>query len=69
MSDHRPLNPLVPLLCVVSLPALACVLLMLTDPGIERSLFYSAIKNGIVLVVVGGAISFVASRLADRAEH
>lgn len=68
MSDHHDLNPLVPLAIVVSLPVLACLLLMFTDPGIERSLFYSAVKNGIVLVLVGGAASFIASMLAARSK-
>jgi protein-S-isoprenylcysteine O-methyltransferase Ste14 len=57
-----------PLVIVLALPVLACVLLMLIEPGINRSLFFSAIKTGIILVVVGGALCFVASRLAARSD-
>ncbi len=59
-------NPLIPIAIVVSLPVLVCVILLLTDQGIERSLFWAAIKIGIVLTVIGGALSFVASRLAEK---
>ncbi len=68
MSDNHDLNPLVPLAIVVSLPVLACLLLMYVDPGINRSLFTSAVKNGIILVLVGGAVSYVASMLAARSK-
>ena len=57
-----------PLVIVLALPVLACVLLMLVEPGINRSLFLSAVKVGAVLVVIGGALSFVASRLAARSD-
>ncbi|KMO32637.1 hypothetical protein VQ02_23255 [Methylobacterium variabile] len=66
MSQETPSNPLVPIAIVVAIPVLVCLLLMLTDPGIERSLLWSSIKTGIILIVLGGAISFGVSRLAER---
>jgi protein-S-isoprenylcysteine O-methyltransferase Ste14 len=57
-----------PLAIVLALPVLACVLIMLIEPGINRSLFVAAIKTGVILVVVGGALCFVASRLAARSD-
>lgn len=57
-----------PLVIVLALPVLACLLLMLVEPGINRSLLYSAIKVGAVLIVIGGALSFAASRLAARSD-
>jgi Sec-independent protein secretion pathway component TatC len=68
MSDNHDLNPLVPLAIVVALPVIACLLIMFVDPGINRSLFTSAVKNGIILVLVGGAASYVASMLAARSK-
>ena len=69
MREHKHLNPLVPLCCVLVLPALACLAILFVEPGINRSLFYAAVKTGIVLIAVGGAMSFVASWLAARSEH
>ncbi|GJD47890.1 hypothetical protein OPKNFCMD_0602 [Methylobacterium crusticola] len=66
MSQETPTNPLVPIAIVVSIPVLVCLIIMLTDAGIERSLLWSAIKVGVVLTLIGGALSFGASRLAAR---
>lgn len=57
-----------PLLIVLALPVLACLILMLVEPGLNRSMLYSAIKSGVVLVVIGCALSFAASKLADRTD-
>ncbi|RVU19322.1 hypothetical protein [Methylobacterium oryzihabitans] len=65
MAD-KPSNPLIPIGIVVSLPVLACLLIMLTDDGIERSLLWAAVKVGLLLIVIGGALSFGVSRLAER---
>ncbi|KMO31688.1 hypothetical protein ACQVP2_02040 [Methylobacterium aquaticum] len=66
MSPEKTSNPLVPISIVVAIPVLACLIIMLTDEGIERSLLWAAIKTGIILIVLGGAISFGVSRLAER---
>ena len=55
-----------PLVIVLALPVLACLLLMLVEPGINRSLLFSAVKVGAILIVVGGGLCFAASRLAAR---
>ncbi len=55
-----------PIAAVVSIPVIVCLVLMLTDEGIERSLLWAAIKTGIILIVIGGALSFGVSRLAER---
>lgn len=65
---RRDLLAYLPLLIVLSLPVLACLVLMIVEPGIERALLYSAVKVGAVLVVLGIGLSFVASRLAGREE-
>lgn len=65
---RRDLLAYLPLLIVLALPVLACLVLMIVEPGIERALFYSAVKIGLVLVVLGIGLSFVASRLAGREE-
>lgn len=57
-----------PLAIVLALPVLTCLLLMLVEPGLNRSLLWSSIKVGVVLVAIGGALSFVASRLAARSD-
>ena len=62
------MNPLVPLLCLLALPVLAIGAVLYTDAGIEPALFYSAVKTFAVLFAVGGAMSFVASRLAERSQ-
>lgn len=66
MSQEKTTNPLVPMAIVVSIPVLVCLIIMLTDQGIERSLLWAAIKTGIILIVLGGAISFGVSRLAEK---
>ncbi|KMO17243.1 hypothetical protein [Methylobacterium platani] len=66
MSQEKTSNPLVPIAAVVSIPVIVCLVLMLTDEGIERSLLWAAIKTGIILIVIGGALSFGVSRLAER---
>lgn len=55
-----------PLLIVLALPFLVCLILMLVEPGINRSLLTDAIKVGAVLVVIGGALSFAVSRIYSR---
>ncbi len=60
------MNPLVPLGILFLLPLTAIGLVLYTDTGIEPALFYSAVKTTVILVVVGGAISFAASKLAER---
>ncbi|ACA19233.1 conserved hypothetical protein [Methylobacterium sp. 4-46] len=62
-------NPLIPIGIVVSLPVLACLLIMLTDEGVNRSLLWAAVKVGILLIVLGGALSYGASRLAAKSER
>ena len=66
MSQEKTSNPLVPISIVVAIPVLACLIIMLTDEGIERSLLWAAIKTGIILIVLGGALSFGVSRLSER---
>jgi hypothetical protein len=66
MSQEKTSNPLVPIAIVVSIPVIVCLIIMLTDEGIERSLLWAAIKTGIILIVLGGALSFGASKLAER---
>lgn len=60
------MNPLVPLSILFLLPLTAIGLVLYTDTGIEPALFYAAVKAAVILVVIGGAISFAASRLAER---
>jgi hypothetical protein len=60
------MNPLVPLFILLSLPLAAIGLVLYTDEGINPDLFYAAVKTFAILFVVGGAISFAASRLAAR---
>lgn len=60
------MNPLVPLSVLLLLPIGAVLAVLFTDTGIEPALFYAAVKTFAVLFVVGGAISFAASRLAER---
>jgi hypothetical protein len=60
------MNPLVPLGILFLLPLTAIGLVLYTDTGISPDLFYAAVKTSVILVVVGGAISFAASKLAER---
>lgn len=61
------MNPLVPLGILFLLPLAAIGLVLYTDTGISPDLFYAAVKTAVILVVIGGAISFAASKLAERA--
>lgn len=60
------MNPLVPLSILFLLPLTAIGLVLYTDTGIEPSLFWAAVKTTVILVVIGGAISFAASKLSER---
>ena len=60
------MNPLVPLGILFLLPLTAIGLVLYTDAGIEPRLFYSAVKTTIILVAVGGLISYAAAKLAER---
>lgn len=61
------MNPLVPLSILFLLPLAAIGAVLYTDVGILPALFYAAVKVAAILIVVGAAISFAASRLSDRA--
>ncbi|VUD69736.1 hypothetical protein MET9862_00293 [Methylobacterium symbioticum] len=60
------MNPLVPLSILVCVPIAAIALVLGTDTGIETSLITATIKTFIILGVIAAAISFGASRLAER---
>ncbi|MEE7458622.1 hypothetical protein MPAR168_12570 [Methylorubrum populi] len=60
------MNPLVPLLSLLLLPIAAICALLYLDTGIEPALFWATVKTFAILFVVGGAMSYAASRLADR---
>lgn len=61
------LRSYLPLLIVLSLPVLACLAILFLEPGVNRSLFYDAVKTGVVLVIAAGILSYGASRfLGDR---
>lgn len=60
------MNPLVPLSVLLLLPIGAVLAVLFTDTGIESRLIVDAVKTFAILFVVGGAISFAASKLADR---
>lgn len=62
------MNPLVPLLSLLLLPIGAVLAVLFLDTGIEPALFWASVKTFAILFVVGGAISFAASRLADRSQ-
>ncbi|WP_375462354.1 hypothetical protein [uncultured Methylobacterium sp.] len=62
------MNPLVPLLIVISLPLAAIGLVLYTDTGIEPTLFYASVKTFVVLGIIAVALSFGASRLAERSK-
>ncbi len=60
------MNPLVPLSILLLIPITAVLTVLLTDTGIEPLLFKHAVITFAILFVVGGGMSFVASKLADR---
>ena len=63
------MNPLVPLFALVCVPIAAITLLLSTDTGIESSLITASVKAFIVLGLVAAAMSYGASRLAERSKH
>lgn len=60
------MNPLVPLSILLLIPITAVLAVLFTDTGIEPLLFKHAVVTFAILFVVGGAMSFAASKLADR---
>ncbi|GJE58469.1 hypothetical protein [Methylobacterium trifolii] len=63
------MNPLVPLTILISLPLAAIGVVLYTDTGIEPALFYASVKTFVILAVLAGALSFGASKLAERAKN
>ncbi|WP_420847276.1 hypothetical protein [Methylobacterium organophilum] len=55
-----------PLLVLLLLPIGAISAVLFTDTGIDPALLTATIKTFAILFVVGGALSFAASRLAAR---
>ncbi|GBU19101.1 MULTISPECIES: hypothetical protein [Methylobacterium] len=60
------MNPLVPLFVLVCLPIVAIGAVLFTDTGVEPALITASIKTFVILGVIAAALSFGASRLADR---
>ncbi|MCJ2006846.1 hypothetical protein MKK70_17450 [Methylobacterium sp. E-041] len=63
------MNPLVPLFILISLPLAAIGLVLYTDTGIEPALFYASVKTFVILAVIAVALSFGASKLAERSKN
>ena len=63
------MNPLVPLFVLISLPLAAIGLVLYTDTGIEPALFYASVKTFVILGLIAVALSFGASKLAERSKH
>ena len=63
------MNPLVPLLILISLPLAAIGLVLYTDTGVEPALFYASVKTFVILGLVAVAMSVGAMKLAERAKH
>ena len=63
------MNPLVPLFILICLPLAAIGLVLYTDTGIEPALFYASVKTFVILGVIAVALSFGASKLAERSKH
>jgi hypothetical protein len=57
---------LVPMILALVIPLLMCVVIILHEPGIERSFLWTSIMVAVILTAIGLALSFAASRLADR---
>ncbi len=62
------MNPLVPLSILFLLPLSAIAAVLYTDEGVAPDLGYAAIKAAVILIVLGGALSFAASRFAERSD-
>jgi len=63
------MNPLVPLLILISLPLAAIGLVLYTDTGIEPALFYASVKTFVILGAIAVAMSFGAMKLSERSKH
>ncbi len=62
------MNPLVPLLILISLPLAAIGLVLYTDTGIEPALFFASLKTFVILGIIAVAMSFGAMKLSERAK-
>ena len=60
---------LLPFGLTLAVPLAICILVILVEPGIERAFLWASIKMAVILVTVGLALSFVASRLASRTDR
>lgn len=72
MNSPRPdstARDLLPLIIALALPLFICLVVLVSEPGLERSFLFASIKVGVILVALGLAISFVAHRLAGRTDR
>ncbi len=51
-----------PIVILVTLPFLACVVLVMTNPGVNNSLLTAGVKVALALAALAGVLSFLASR-------
>ncbi|HEY8564183.1 MAG TPA: hypothetical protein VIL65_01690 [Beijerinckiaceae bacterium] len=65
-SHDRSFTALIWFFGILSVPLAVCVLILLVEPGINRSFFYESVKMAAILVAIGGALSFGASLLAGK---
>lgn len=62
------MNPLVPLSILFLLPLTAIGLVLGTDAGVKPDLAIVALKVAAIIIVIGAALSFAASKLSERTD-
>ena len=57
---------LMPFALTLTVPLLVCVVVMLVEPGLERSFLYAAFTVAAILIALGLAISYGVGRWAEK---
>ena len=65
-SQDRSSTALLWVMGILAVPLAVCVLILLVEPGLNRTFFYQSVKMAVILVAIGAALSFAASLLASK---
>ncbi len=68
-SESSSTSYIVTIAAILSLPLLACLVLMLADPGILPTLIQSSLTHGVAIVVAAGVLSYLAHYLSTRSSQ
>jgi drug/metabolite transporter (DMT)-like permease len=68
-SESSSTSYIVTIAAILTLPALACIVLMLADPGIKSDLLTSSFTHAVGIIAAAGVLSYLAHYLSTRSSQ